>query len=99
MQKVVIARELNRDPDLLIVCQPTRGLDVGASEFIYARIMAAADRGRAVLLISSELSEVFALSDRIGVMYSGQLLRVIDRKDADKVTVGALMNGSLEAAA
>lgn len=99
MQKVVIARELNRDPDLLVVCQPTRGLDVGASEFIYVRIMAAADRGRAVLLISSELSEVFALSDRIGVMYSGQLLRVIHRKEADEVTVGALMNGSLEAAA
>lgn len=99
MQKVVIARELNRDPDLLVICQPTRGLDVGAAEFIYARIMAAADRGRAVLLISSELSEIFALSDRIGVMYSGQLLKVIDRKAADEVTVGALMNGSaLEAA-
>jgi ABC-type uncharacterized transport system ATPase subunit len=99
MQKVVIARELYRDPDLLVVCQPTRGVDVGASEFIYARIMAAADRGRAVLLISSELSEIFALSDRIGVMYSGQLLRIIERKDADEVIVGALMNGSLEAAA
>jgi simple sugar transport system ATP-binding protein len=99
MQKVVIARELNRDPDLLVICQPTRGLDVGAAEFIYARIMAAADRGRAVLLISSELSEIFALSDRIGVMYSGQLLKIIDRKDADEVKVGALMNGSLEAAA
>ena len=99
MQKVVIARELNRDPDLLVICQPTRGLDIGASEFIYARIMAAADRGRAVLLISSELSEIFALSDRIGVMYSGQLLRVMDRKEADEVTIGALMNGSrLEAA-
>ncbi len=94
MQKLVIARELNRDPDLLVICQPTRGLDIGAAEFIYARIMAAADRGRAVLLISSELSEIFALSDRIGVMYSGQLLRVLDRADADEVTVGALMNGS-----
>jgi ABC-type uncharacterized transport system ATPase subunit len=94
MQKVVIARELNRDPDLLVISQPTRGLDVGASEFIYARIMAAADRGRAVLLISSELSEIFALSDRIGVMYSGQLLSVIDRRHADEVTIGALMNGS-----
>ncbi len=94
MQKVVIARELNRDPDLLVICQPTRGLDVGAAEFIYARIMAAADRGRAVLLISSELSEIFALSDRIGVMYSGQLLKVVNRRDADEVTVGALMNGT-----
>lgn len=99
MQKIVIARELNRDPDLLIVCQPTRGLDIGAAEFIYARIMAAADRGHAVLLISSELSEILALSDRIGVMYSGQLLRVLDRAEADEVTIGALMNGAkLEAA-
>ncbi|UVK45718.1 ABC transporter ATP-binding protein [Mesorhizobium sp. AR07] len=95
MQKVVIARELNRDPTLLVVSQPTRGLDIGAAEFIYERIMAAADRGRAVLLISSELSEIFALSDRIGVMYSGKLLRVLERGDADEVTVGALMNGSL----
>jgi simple sugar transport system ATP-binding protein len=99
MQKVVIARELNRDPDLLVICQPTRGLDIGAAEFIYARIMAAADRGRAVLLISSELSEIFALSDRIGVMYSGQLLKVLDRRQADEVTVGQLMNGGIKAEA
>jgi len=99
MQKIVLARELNRDPALLVICQPTRGLDIGAAEFVYARIMAAADRGRAVLLISSELSEIFALSDRIGVMYSGQLLRVIDRRDADEVTVGALMNGAQPEAA
>ncbi|MBN9217447.1 MAG: ABC transporter ATP-binding protein [Mesorhizobium sp.] len=99
MQKVVIARELNRDPALLVICQPTRGLDIGAAEFIYARIMAAADRGRAVLLISSELSEIFALSDRIGVMYSGQLLDMLERSRADEVTIGALMNGArIEAA-
>ena len=94
MQKVVIARELNRDPSLLVICQPTRGLDIGAAEFIYARIMAAADRGRAVLLISSELSEIFALSDRIGVMYSGKLMRILDHAAADEVTIGALMNGA-----
>ncbi|WP_167434324.1 ABC transporter ATP-binding protein [Mesorhizobium helmanticense] len=97
MQKVVIARELNRDPPLLVVSQPTRGLDIGAAEFIYERIMAAADRGRAVLLISSELSEILALSDRIGVMYSGKLLRVLERSAADEVTIGALMNGSVGA--
>jgi simple sugar transport system ATP-binding protein len=99
MQKLVIARELNRDPELLVICQPTRGLDIGAAEFIYARMMAAADRGRAVLLISSELSEIFALSDRIGVMYSGQLLKVLDRKDADEIGVGQLMNGGVTAEA
>ena len=65
MQKVVIAREMEKEPLALIVAQPTRGLDVGATEFVHAQILAAADRGCAILLISSELSEIFALSDRI----------------------------------
>jgi simple sugar transport system ATP-binding protein len=99
MQKVVIARELERDPVLLLICQPTRGLDIGASEFVHARILAAADRGRAILLISSELSEILALSDRIGVMYSGQLVSVLDRDEADEETVGYLMNGGERQAA
>jgi len=99
MQKLVIARELERDPSLLLICQPTRGLDIGASEFVHARILQAADRGRAVLLISSELSEIFALSDRIGVMYSGRMMRVLDRAGADEQTVGYLMNGGAEEAA
>ena len=93
MQKVVIARELERAPRLLMVSQPTRGLDIGASEAVYARIMQAADAGRAVLLISSELSEIFALSDRIAVMYSGRIMAVLDRAEADETTVGLLMNG------
>ncbi len=93
MQKIVIARELERDPVLLVVSQPTRGLDIGAAEFVHARILAAADRGRAILLISSELSEILALSDRIGVMYSGRLVAVLDRKDATEETIGRLMNG------
>ncbi len=99
IQKVVIARELERDPALLVVCQPTRGLDIGASEFVHERILAAADRGHAVLLISSELSEIFALSDRIGVMYSGRLMRVLDSAVADEATVGTLMNGGEAVAA
>jgi simple sugar transport system ATP-binding protein len=99
MQKLVIARELERDPALLLICQPTRGLDIGASEFVHARILAAADRGRAVLLISSELSEIFALSDRIGVVYSGRLMRVLDRSEGDETTVGYLMNGGGKEAA
>jgi simple sugar transport system ATP-binding protein len=93
MQKVVIAREMERDPVLLVVSQPTRGLDIGAAEFVHARILAAADRGRAVLLISSELSEILALSDRIGVMYSGSLVAVLDRDEATEETIGQLMNG------
>lgn len=93
MQKVVIAREMERDPVLLVVSQPTRGLDIGAAEFVHARILAAADRGRAVLLISSELSEILALSDRIGVMYSGSLVAVLDRNEATEETIGQLMNG------
>ncbi len=99
MQKLVIARELERDPSALVVSQPTRGLDIGASEFVYARILQAADRGRAVLLISSELSEIFALCDRIGVIYSGQLMAVLPRHDADETTIGYLMNGGAGQAA
>ena len=99
MQKVVIARELEKAPSVLIVAQPTRGLDIGATEFVQRQILAAAERGCAILLISSELSEIFALSDRIAVMYRGAILRVLNRASATERAVGLLMNGSdLEAA-
>ena len=99
MQKVVIAREMEKAPSVLVVAQPTRGLDIGATEFVQGQILAAAERGCAVLLISSELSEIFALSDRIAVMYRGAILRVLDRASATEGAVGLLMNGSdLEAA-
>ena len=94
MQKIVIARELARSPRLLLVSQPTRGLDIGASEFVYERILSTADAGRGVLLISSELSEIFALSDRIAVIFSGRIMAVLGRAEADEITVGALMNGA-----
>ncbi len=94
MQKIVIARELARSPRLLLVSQPTRGLDIGASEFVYERILSTADAGRGVLLISSELSEIFALSDRIAVIFSGRIMAVLERAEADEITVGALMNGA-----
>ena len=93
MQKLVIARELSRGPRILVVSQPTRGLDIGASEFLQERILGAADAGAAVLLISSELTEVMSLSDRIGVMYNGQMLQILDRAEADEARVGFLMNG------
>jgi simple sugar transport system ATP-binding protein len=94
MQKVVIAREMEKAPSVLVVAQPTRGLDIGAAEFVQSQILAAADRGCAILLISSELSEIFALSDRIAVMYRGAVLRVLDRADATEHAVGLLMNGA-----
>ncbi|MAY61420.1 MAG: heme ABC transporter ATP-binding protein [Rhizobiales bacterium] len=93
MQKVVLAREFARDPKVLLISQPTRGLDIGASEFVYSQVLSAADKGNGVLLISSELSEIFALSDRIAVIYSGRIMQVLERNEADEETVGILMNG------
>ncbi|MCO6052196.1 ABC transporter ATP-binding protein [Mesorhizobium sp. RP14(2022)] len=93
MQKLVVAREMARRPRVLVVAQPTRGLDIGAAEFIHSRILEAADAGAAVLLISSELSEVLLLSDRIGVMYRGRMLAVLPRKQAEEERIGILMNG------
>ena len=73
-QKVVLAREIDRDPKVLIAAQPTRGLDVGAIEFVHRRLVEERDEGRAILLISLELDEVLSLSDRILVIYEGQIV-------------------------
>jgi simple sugar transport system ATP-binding protein len=98
MQKIVIAREMEKDPVALIVAQPTRGLDVGATEFVHGQILAAADKGCAILLISSELSEIFALSDRIAVMFRGRILSIVDRADATEESIGLMMSGERVAA-
>lgn len=90
-QKIVMARELSGDIRLLLVAQPTRGLDVGSIEFIHRQIVARRDAGVAVLLVSAELDEVLALSDRVGVLYRGTLAAVMDRADTDRDTVGLLM--------
>jgi ABC-type uncharacterized transport system ATPase subunit len=92
-QKVVIARELAADPVLLIAAQPTRGVDVGSIEFIHSRIVAARDRGAAVLLVSAELDEVLGLSDRIAVMYDGRIVETLAAEDADRSRIGLLMAG------
>jgi simple sugar transport system ATP-binding protein len=92
-QKLIVAREISKDPELLIVCQPTRGLDVGAIEYIHKRIIKERDNGKAVLLVSLELDEVMSLSDRIAVMYDGQILDIVDRKDATELKLGILMAG------
>jgi simple sugar transport system ATP-binding protein len=93
MQKVVLAREFERAPRLLVVAQPTRGLDVGASEFVHRQILAAAERGCAILLISSELSEILALSDRIGVMSRGAIVGIVQRAAVEEAEIGMMMSG------
>jgi simple sugar transport system ATP-binding protein len=98
-QKLVIARELAADPVLLIAAQPTRGIDVGSIEFVHERIIAARDRGAAVLLVSAELDEVLGLSDRIAVMYDGRLVDTMAAKHADRARIGLLMAGQTPAAA
>jgi ABC-type uncharacterized transport system ATPase subunit len=90
-QKVVVAREFDRDLKLLILDQPTRGLDVGSIEFIHHRIIDKRNAGSAVLLVSAELDEVLEMSDRIAVMYRGELVATMDGRTADKNEVGLLM--------
>lgn len=92
-QKVIIAREVSNDPDVLIAAQPTRGLDVGAIEFVHKSLVEQRDRGKAVLLISFELDEVMNLSDRIAVIYDGKIVSVLDAKEADEKILGYLMAG------
>jgi simple sugar transport system ATP-binding protein len=92
-QKVIIARELAGDNSVLIVAQPTRGLDVGSIEFIHSRIVEMRDHGAAVLLVSAELDEILSLSDRIGVMYRGKLAGEFDRADTDRERLGLVMAG------
>jgi simple sugar transport system ATP-binding protein len=92
-QKIVIARELNRSPRLLLVNQPTRGIDIGATEFVRQQILAQRDAGAAVLLISAELEELFSLSDRILVMYEGQIVGEVPAKQDRIEEVGLMMAG------
>jgi simple sugar transport system ATP-binding protein len=97
-QKVIVARELSRPVKLLIASQPTRGLDVGSIEYIHKEIVAMRDRGVAVLLVSAELDEILSLSDRIAVMYRGQIVATVDRKDATREQLGLWMAGVHETA-
>jgi len=92
-QKVIVARELSRPVKLLIVNQPTRGLDVGSIEFIHHRILEARDKGAAVLLVSAELDEIISLSDRIAVMYKGRILETLEARSATREQLGLLMAG------
>jgi simple sugar transport system ATP-binding protein len=91
-QKVVLARELSREVELLVVSQPTRGVDVGSIEFIHERLVEERNSGKAVLLISTELDEVLALADRIAVMYRGRIVGIVDNK-TDRAKLGQMMAG------
>jgi simple sugar transport system ATP-binding protein len=92
-QKLIAARELSRDARVLIAAHPTRGLDLGATEFVHGRLLAERDRGRAVLLVSSELTEILALSDRILVLYEGRLVHETRPGSTDERTLGLAMTG------
>lgn len=92
-QKVIIGREFDSDPKVLIASQPTRGVDIGSIEFIYSKILELRESGRAILLVSSELSEVMSLSDRIIVLYKGKIVGEIEGKGADRSELGLLMAG------
>lgn len=97
-QKAIVAREFTRSNRLLIAAQPTRGLDVGSIEFIHKQIIKMRDAGTAVLLVSAELDEILSLSDRVAVMYSGQIVGVLPIADASRELVGLMMAGAHDAA-
>lgn len=93
-QKAIIARELDREKPLIIAVQPTRGLDVGAIEYIHSQLVAERDKGRAVLLVSLELDEVMNLSDRILVLYEGEIVGELDPKQTSVQELGLYMAGA-----
>ena len=93
MQKVILARVLERNPKVIVVAQPTRGLDVGATEYVHGKLVEQRHRGAAILLISEDLDEILELSDRIAVIYEGEIRGVLPRTEADAEQLGLLMSG------
>ncbi|MCZ6678108.1 MAG: ABC transporter ATP-binding protein [Candidatus Poribacteria bacterium] len=95
-QKVVVARELESDPELIIAAHPTRGLDISAARFVHQQLIDARNRAKGVLLISADLEEIMHLSDRIAVMYGGRIVGVVCPSETDEAQLGALMLGSAD---
>ncbi len=93
IQKLIMARELSRHPEVLIAAQPTRGVDIGATEYIHQRLLAQREAGTAILLISEDLDETRSLSDRIAVMYEGKLIGIVERGQASVEQIGLMMAG------
>jgi simple sugar transport system ATP-binding protein len=96
-QKVIVGREFSRPIKFLVASQPTRGLDVGSIEYIHQRLLEKRADGVAVLLVSTELDEIMKLSDRIAVMFDGEIIAIVDAKEATKEQIGLLMAGVTEA--
>jgi len=96
IQKVVLARELSRDPRVLVAAQPTRGVDIGATEYVHALLLGQREKGMAILLISEDLDEILALSDRIAVIYEGEIMDVVGSDRATPEKLGLLMAGVKE---
>jgi ABC-type uncharacterized transport system ATPase subunit len=94
MQKVILARTLSREPKLVLASQPTRGLDVGATDYVDCRLLEQRERGAAVLLLSEDLDEIISLSDRIAVIYEGQIVGTISSRDVTREKLGLMMSGS-----
>jgi simple sugar transport system ATP-binding protein len=94
LQKVILARELSREPTCIIANQPTRGLDVGATEYVHLRLLEQRERGAAILLVSEDLDEIFNLADRIAVFLKGRIVGLLDGQEATLGRVGLLMAGT-----
>jgi len=92
-QKLIVAREMRFEPKCLVASQPTRGVDIGATEFIYSQLLAARQAGKAVLLVSADLDEILSLSDRIGVMFKGRIIRELNAAETTREEVGLHMTG------
>jgi simple sugar transport system ATP-binding protein len=92
-QKVILGRELSQQPSVIIASQPTRGLDIGAAEFVHKELLKKRDEGRAVLLISADLEEVLSVSDRVGVMYNGKIVAEFRPEEVTLEDVGVYMLG------
>jgi simple sugar transport system ATP-binding protein len=97
-QKLILAREMDTDPKVLLVGQPTRGVDIGAIEFIHTQIVAMRDGGSAVLVVSGELEELMSLADRIVVMFEGRIVGEVLAAEADEKTLGLMMANAYPAA-
>jgi simple sugar transport system ATP-binding protein len=93
-QRVVVAREFSKNPRLIIVSQPTRGLDVGATEYVHYKLIEMRDQGCAIILISADLDEIFLVSDRIAVMFEGKIVAIKDPKETNRQEIGLLMGGA-----
>ncbi|MEN8171701.1 MAG: ABC transporter ATP-binding protein [Chloroflexota bacterium] len=96
IQKVVLAREISREPRVLIAAQPSRGLDVGATEYVHAQLLKQRENGTAIMMISEDLDEVLAISDRIAVIFDGRIMDIISRENATPEKIGLLMAGVVE---